>query len=765
MDFRNKKTTEEVPMKKRKYSRSLSVESARSKSSSASNENSAKKDGPPHKKLKEFVEDKTSRKVLRAKGVKYLFPIQEKTYKTITKGEHIVARDRTGSGKTLAYTLPLTERLRSKGKFEKLMRGQQPYVLVVLPTRELAIQVSNEFRSLMHKEHKENEFRVLTIYGGTDIRAQTFEINSGCEVIAGTPGRIIDMIKRDVIKFDSIRTIVLDEVDVMLDIGFKDDIEQILSFIHKDLNGDKLQHCFFSATIPYWVQDLSRKYMGRDYEYVDLVKGSEVKTSITVEHLAILCPYSMRIGAMGDVVSCYGGRNSRCIIFTETKQEANDILLKSNIKQDCQVLHGDIPQKQREITFQGFREGKFKCLIATNVAARGLDIPEVDLIVQLDPPKDVDSYIHRSGRTARAGRQGVCVTFYTKKQISLIERIEMKANLKFKKVGAPQPIDILKSSIKDISIGLKDVSNEVLPHFHENAEFLIGEMGAKEALSRALAYISGYTSGVKQRSLLSSIEGYVTFLVRSKSELRSVGPVWGFLKKYLSPAITDSIKGMKSFKDRMGAAFDVPDSAREVLDDIAQKSAEENSIEFDAFKVELATELPDLQEDDYGMSGGFGGFPNFRDNRSGGYGGGGYNGYSGGGGYRGGGGGGGGFYNNRNSSGDRNNHGSSAQELFIGNLPFDVSEPEIKDFFEKYNCSTHKLFIPKGIFFILMIDQATGKPKGFAFLKNADSDSVTKFLNLNNIKFKDRNLRIRPSEPREKTPDSNSGGRFGGMRR
>ena len=166
---------------------------------------------------------------------------------------------------------------------------------------------------------------------------------------------------------------------------------------------------------------------------------------------------------------------------------------------ECQVLHGDIPQKQREITFQGFREGKFKCLIATNVAARGLDIPEVDLILQLDPPKDVEAYIHRSGRTGRAGRKGICVTFYNKKQFGLIERIEYKAKIKFKKVGAPQKEDLIKCLARDASTGLDSVNKDMLHFFADPAKELIEKMGSEEALSRALAYISGYTENFKQR--------------------------------------------------------------------------------------------------------------------------------------------------------------------------------------------------------------------------------------------------------------------------
>lgn len=206
----------------------------------------------------------------------------------------------------------------------------------------------------------------------------------------------------------------------MLKQGFQEDIEKIFEFIRKNGPSTKTQNLLFSATIPSWVVELSRIYLSKEREYVDLIKDSDIRTSKTVEHLSLNCPYYHRNSVISDIVNLYGGRHGRTIIFCETKKEANEILLKANLKQETQVLHGDIPQKQREVTFQSFKEGKLKCLVATNVAARGLDIPEVDLIVQLEPPKEIDTYIHRSGRTGRAGKKGVCLTFYTKTQLPLL---------------------------------------------------------------------------------------------------------------------------------------------------------------------------------------------------------------------------------------------------------------------------------------------------------------------------------------------------------
>jgi ATP-dependent RNA helicase DDX21 len=171
---------------------------------------------------------------------------------------------------------------------------------------------------------------------------------------------------------------------------------------------------------------------------LDLVKDLKNKTSRTVSHLTINVPYHNRVSALADILICYGG-TGQTIIFTSTKAEANSLLLSDKIKKDIEVMHGDIAQNQREVTLKRFKEKKFSVLVATDVAARGLDIPSVDLVIQVEPPKDAETYIHRSGRTARAGRSGTCITFYTIKQVMFIKQIEQKAGIKMEKIGVPQP--------------------------------------------------------------------------------------------------------------------------------------------------------------------------------------------------------------------------------------------------------------------------------------------------------------------------------------
>lgn len=540
--------------------------------------------------LQNFEIDRKTIKALNKRGITHLFPIQSATYDILFEGSDLIGRDRTGSGKTLSYALPLVERMRKEGLF-KYKSGQKPFILVVVPTRELAIQVTNDFISLKHEET--GDFRVMAIYGGTEIRQQIQDVRAGVEVVVGTPGRLLDLLKREALSFSQIRAVVLDEADQMLNLGFEEDVEMLFNdYLYKHTEKEGIQAALFSATVPKWVLDISKKFLKPDYKSVDLIKGKEIKTPSTVKHFAINCPYYARNGAIADIVLCYGGSHSRTIIFCETKKEANDILLSANIKQECQVLHGDIPQKQREVTFKAFKEGKFKCLIATNVAARGLDIPHVDLIVQLEPPKDVDTYIHRAGRTARAGRSGVCVTFYNKKQQAYIDRIEAKANIKLQKIGAPQPGDIIKATARDIVQSLKNVSKEILPLFQDIASELIDEIGSVEALSRALALISGHTEKVKQRSLLCAMEGYVTYILETDTEFRAMSYIWSFLRRNFSPEITESIRGMRAFKTRKGAAFDVPEQYDQEFESIMDKTKGDRR-----YVLKKATELPEFEEE------------------------------------------------------------------------------------------------------------------------------------------------------------------------
>lgn len=280
-------------------------------------------------------------------------------------------------------------------------------------------------------------------------------------------------------------------------------------------------------------------------------------------------------------------------MFTQTKAEANELYLSEKLK-GIEVLHGDIPQTQREITFKGFKEGRFHILVATDVASRGLDIPDVDLIVQCEPPKDVETYIHRSGRTARAGNKGTVVTFYNKKYVGLISRIESQAGIAFTKIGVPQPEDIIKASSKFIVEGLKKVSDEALPLFNETADTLVKEFGEKKALLLTLAYISGNLNKIKKRSLLSGNEGYQTYQIDTDKEFRTVSYVWGILRRILPGDEAEQVRQMRCFKNNMGAAFDCPEALIGQLEAAYEK--EKSSHKYMTYTITRSSQLPDLIE-------------------------------------------------------------------------------------------------------------------------------------------------------------------------
>ncbi|XP_058240975.1 nucleolar RNA helicase 2 isoform X2 [Hemibagrus wyckioides] len=567
-------------------------------------------------------------KLLQARGVMYLFDIQVKTFNSVYDGKDVIGQARTGTGKTFSFAIPLVEKLQSGA--EDRRRGRAPKVLVLAPTRELAIQVAKDFKDITRK------LSVHCFYGGSSYNPQVDAIRSGIDVLVGTPGRIKDHLQNNKLDLSQLKHVVLDEVDQMLDMGFAEQVEEILSASYKKGDESNPQTLLFSATCPPWVYDVAKKYMRSQYVHVDLIGKKSQKAATTVEHLAIACHWSQRAAVIGDVVRVYSGSHGRTIVFCETKKEAHELSMNTSIKQSAQSLHGDIPQKQREVTLKGFRNGHFEVLVATNVAARGLDIPEVDLVVQCSPPKDVESYIHRSGRTGRAGRTGICICFYQRKEEDQLRYVEQKAGITFKRVGVPTANDIVKSSSKDAVRFLDSVPPAAIEHFRDAAERLIEERGAVEALAAALAHISGATT-LEQRSLLNSDAGFTTLVLSCSQDMHNIGYAWRGLKEQLGEEIDDQIKRMTFLKSKKGVCFDVPaDKVKEI---------QEKWQDGRRWQLTIATELPELEESmrnrgergsgSRGRGGGFrGGFRSgFRggNNRRGGGGGGGRGGGRGGG--------------------------------------------------------------------------------------------------------------------------------------
>ncbi|CAJ1048855.1 Nucleolar RNA helicase 2 [Xyrichtys novacula] len=523
---------------------------------------------------------------LKARGVSYLFDIQVKTFNPVYDGEDVIAQARTGTGKTFSFAIPLVEKLQREG--EAPVRGRAPKVLVLTPTRELAIQVAKDFRDICKK------LSLACFYGGSSYNPQLDAIRNGIDILVGTPGRIKDHIQNHKLDLTKLKHVVLDEVDQMLDMGFAEQVEEILASSYSKDSDTNPQTLLFSATCPPWVYEVAKKYMRPECKHVDLIGKKTKKTATTVEHLAITCHWSQRGAVIGDVIQVYSGSHGRTIVFCETKKEANELSMNTSIKQSSQSLHGDIPQKQREMTLKGFRNGLFEVLVATNVAARGLDIPEVDLVIQCSPPKDVESYIHRSGRTGRAGRTGVCICFYQRKEEDQLRYVENKAGITFRRVGVPTANDIIKSSSKDAVRFLDSVPVTAIGYFRASAEKLIEERGAVDSLAAALAHICGATS-LEQRSLLTSDSGYTTMQMECSQEMHNLGYAWKTIKEQLGEQFENHIHRMTFLKGKTGVCFDVPvDKVKEIQD---------NWKDGRRWQLTVATELPELEEKQFSNRG------------------------------------------------------------------------------------------------------------------------------------------------------------------
>ncbi|CAG9461206.1 unnamed protein product [Pedinophyceae sp. YPF-701] len=509
--------------------------------------------------LDNFPLDDSLKRLLNDRGIQSLFPIQALALPPALEGKDLVGRARTGCGKTLAFTLPIIQQFIDKGETgAKKAYGRHPAVIVLAPTRELAKQVHEDFNIMGRAAN----LATLCIYGGAPISPQESALRRGVDVVVGTPGRVKDHLDRGSLVLDKLRFRVLDECDEMLNMGFAEDVEYILA--HQSVDAaTSVQTMLFSATMPSWVKEMSKKYLqAGNQEYVDLVGDQKMKASTSVRHLLLPCLRTQTPSLVTDLVRCYGCQG-RTIVFTDTKNDANDLAQQLSETVGARALHGDIAQAQREATLKGFKSGVFSVLVATDVAARGLDITGVELVVQTAPPKDHETYIHRSGRTGRANSTGISITLVTRSREENVVRIEKRAGLKFERIGAPQPEDMAQIAAQRSVEAIEAVDKELIPMFKGAAERLLSDLSMEpaEVLALALAKITGHTA-MKRRSLLTSADEYTTVQFRSKFVMERPGACFGFLRRRLGEEFGEKmcsqIKRMMLTKDGTGAVFDVP---------------------------------------------------------------------------------------------------------------------------------------------------------------------------------------------------------------
>ena len=348
-------------------------------------------------------------------------PIQSRTIPLVLTGNDIIGQAQTGTGKTAAFGIPIIERLSD---------NRQLQALVLTPTRELAIQVSEEIAKI----GKFRRVKTLPIYGGQSIDRQIRALQYGVQVVIGTPGRLLDHIRRRTIKLDNIKMLVLDEADEMLDMGFIDDIESILQHVP---SADR-QTMLFSATMPEAIIGLAERYMNNP---VTVTVSKEQLTVPLIDQFY----YETRDKIEGLCRVLDAENTGKLIIFCRTKKGVSDLVSTLQARgYMVDGLHGDLSQSQRERVMKKFREGALEILIATDVAARGLDIEHITHVINYDIPQDPESYVHRIGRTGRAGRKGVAVTFIEPREYRQLKIIEKAAKTRIYRRQLPSPADILE---------------------------------------------------------------------------------------------------------------------------------------------------------------------------------------------------------------------------------------------------------------------------------------------------------------------------------
>ena len=483
---------------------------------------------------------------LQKKGFDFLTPVQSQSYAPVYAGDDVVARSRTGTGKTFAFGLPLIERLVSSGVLNQHSASNTglPLILILEPTRELAMQVAQELSSVCSA----HRLKVQAIFGGVSFIMQERSMQNGVHILVATPGRMLDHISRGTVDLSSIKHVVLDEGDTMLEMGFQKAVESIIlnvkspgekarrsaasalvdeyggsdnykeqaadddwgegspTIAGKDSNSRAsqksaargVQMLLFSATMPGWICQLTDKHM-RDPVFLDSVQEGETRLADTITHYAVRLPsMSDRLSAVTSYVEdliLTKGAGGQTIVFCNTKEEADNLVGSNCFGQlKSQVLHGDIGQNSRQATIRQFKQGTVDVLVATDVAARGLDIAGVDLVVHTGPPNDADTYVHRAGRTGRAGRNGTSIILYSAAEERKLTLFENTLKFRFQRTGPPTTEQICEASVIYAMKRLNQVDNNIAMHFLPHARRILQASNAAYGSESAGDTITGLDS-------------------------------------------------------------------------------------------------------------------------------------------------------------------------------------------------------------------------------------------------------------------------------
>ena len=416
-----------------------------------------------------FEELNIDERILRAiedMGFEETSPIQTQAIPAVCEGIDVVGQAQTGTGKTAAYTIPMLMKINPQIK--------KPQAIVLCPTRELAVQVAEEIRKLAKYM---SDIKVLPVYGGQEIVRQIKSLKTGVQIIVGTPGRVMDHMRRKTVKFDNINMVILDEADEMLDMGFREDMETILTDTPQDR-----QTVMFSATMPKAIMDIARNFQ-KDAKVIKVVRKELTVSNIEQFYYEVRPKNKTEV--LCRLIDIYNPRLS--VVFCNTKRQVDELI--SELKGRgyfADGIHGDMKQQQRDRVMDDFRSGKVDILIATDVAARGIDVDDVDMVFNYDIPQDEEYYVHRIGRTGRAGRSGMALSFISRKEVYKLKDIERYCKTKILAKPVPSLDDVKNTKVDNMfekikqtieEGGLTDMVNLVEEHVNQE-EYTSMDMAA-----------------------------------------------------------------------------------------------------------------------------------------------------------------------------------------------------------------------------------------------------------------------------------------------
>ena len=424
--------------------------------------------------MESFIETGLSADILKAideLGFVTPTPVQARSIPEIlNNGQDIISLAQTGTGKTGAFGLPIIQLADVQTSITQ--------ALILCPTRELCLQISKDLNSFA--KYKER-IRIVSVYGGTEIRSQIKALKGPAHIVVGTPGRVIDLINRGALKIGDIKWLVLDEADEMLNMGFKDDLETILAETPEDR-----QTLLFSATMPPFISKIASNYMKNPME---IKIGRTNQGADTVEHNYYLVKASDRYLALKRIVDIipdiYG------IVFCRTRQETKEVadkLIADGYNADS--LHGDLSQAQRDMVMQRFRMKHLQILVATDVAARGIDVNELTHVINYNLPDDPEVYIHRSGRTGRAGKSGVSLAIVHSREMGKIRQIEKVSNKKFERKMVPTAEEICQTKLLHFIDGIEKqelASDSAVSQFIPAIVEKLSQFSMEELISKFVA--------------------------------------------------------------------------------------------------------------------------------------------------------------------------------------------------------------------------------------------------------------------------------------